>query len=217
MTTALALPHVTDEQLDDYVDDLLAAPERDSVRVHVRACSECAERLEELRDLLVRSAGERRPVAPPAELWPFVVASTVARVRVRRQVLRSMRASLAIAAIVLVALSSATTVWVMGRVSPAESTGGVSGVPSVPVALDEDVALERALAARDRERGPVARERIHELRQRLRAADGDLRRAPNDEALLRALAERERVVAEVRLVLGRGPRPPRAPVPDRAP
>jgi hypothetical protein len=217
MSPALTSPHVSDEHLDDYVDEVLNAPDREAVRVHVGACAECAERLDELRELLARSTAERRPVAPPAELWPFVVASTIARVRVRRQVLRSMRASLAIAAVVLVALSSATTAWVMRRVSTSESTGAVSGVPSLSLALDEDVALARALAARDREQGPVSRERINELRQRLRAADADLRRASSDEALFRALAEREGVVADIRGVLGRGPRAPRAPIPGRAP
>lgn len=56
-------------------------------------------------------------VEPPPELWPLVVASTIERTRLRRQVLRSLRVPLAIAALVLIVVSSATTVWVVRQLS----------------------------------------------------------------------------------------------------
>jgi hypothetical protein len=208
MTASVASPHLADERLDDLVDGLLDQPASEAARAHLAGCASCAARLEELRALLALSAAARRPVEPPAELWPLVVASTVAQPRTRRLVLRSIRAPLATFAVVLVALSSATTAWVLTRV-PA------SGAPAPPVApyLDEDAALDRALAARDHDLGPVSRARLAALRARLAAADAALRGAPTDEAYYQSLAERERVLREIRAALGRGPRPPRAPVP----
>lgn len=72
-------------------------------------------------------------VEPPPELWPLVVASTIERTRLRRQVLRSLRVPLAIAAIVLIVVSSATTVWVVRQLSArvhvtaGSGTAGTSG------------------------------------------------------------------------------------------
>jgi hypothetical protein len=208
MTAPQLSPHLSDERLDDYVDGVLAPADRDAATVHLGGCASCASRLEELRALLTLSAAERRAVEPPAELWPLVVASTVAWPQMRRRLLRSLRVPLAAAAIALVMLSVATTSWIVERVS----TGSV-GVSSISAYVDEDASLDRALAARDHEHGPVSRERIAELRAKLAAADAAIRRAPDDEALYRALAERERVLAEIRPVLGRAPRPPRAPAP----
>ena len=202
-------PHLADARLDDYADGLLDAPARAAAGAHVAECASCAARLEELRALLALSAAERRPVEPPPELWPLVVASTVERPRMRRRLLRSIRAPLAMAALVLVVLSSATTAWVVTR----GSGRGPAAEPAVRVVLSEDAALDRALAAHEREGGPIPRERAADLRARLAAADDAIRRAPDDEALYRALAERERVVREIRRVLGMGPRPPRPPVP----
>ena len=70
-----------------------------------------------------------RLVEPPPELWPLVVASTIGRTRLRRQVIRSLRVPLTIAAIVLVIVSSATTVWVMKRLSP-RAQAGVQASPA---------------------------------------------------------------------------------------
>jgi hypothetical protein len=208
MTASLPSPHLADHRLDDYVDGLLDAPTHAAARAHLAACSSCAARHEELRSLLAHSAAARRPIEPPAELWPLVVASTVEQPRLRRQLLRSLRAPLAIAACVLVLLSSVTTAWIVTRAT----TGGAVAPPLAPY-LQEDARLDRALAAHDHEHGPIPRERVAALRGRLAAVDAALRRAPDDEAFYNALALRERVLAEIRPVLGRGPRPPRAPTP----
>jgi hypothetical protein len=210
MIAPLPSPHPADDALDDFVDDVLDDASRETTRAHLAQCTSCAARLAELRALLALSAAERRPVEPPAELWPLVVASTVARPQLQRQLLRSMRAPLAAAAFAVIVLSSATTAWVMTRV-----TADSGGAPAVTSYLEKDAAFDRALAARDHEHGPVSRERIAELRARLAATDDAIRHAPDDESLYRALADRERVVSAIRSVLGRGPAPPRAPRPSR--
>jgi hypothetical protein len=209
MTGPPISPHLADERLDDYVDGLLDAPARAAAQAHLAACARCAAALDELRTLLALSAAERGPVEPPAALWPRVVAATSERAFVRRRLLRSLRAPLLAAAVVLVALTSWATARVASR-APADVAGHAARV-----VLDEDAALDRMLESRDAERGPIPRERIRTLRARLAAADASIRGAPDDEALYRALAERERVLADVRAVLGRGPRPPRPPIPPR--
>jgi len=208
MTAPLHSAHLADDRLDDFVDGLLDEPAREAARAHLADCAACASRLEELRAVLVLSAAERRPVAPPAELWPLVVASTVAWPRLRRQVLRSLRLPLSVAAVSLVLLSAVTTAWVMRRVNATSARA-----PVAARSLAEDADFDRALAARDHEHGPVPRERVAALRASLAAADAAIRGATDDEALYRALAERERVLGDIRPVLGRGPRPPRAPAP----
>ncbi|AHG93406.1 hypothetical protein J421_5871 (plasmid) [Gemmatirosa kalamazoonensis] len=211
MTASTASPHLADERLDDLVDGLLDEPASDAARAHLAECASCAARLEELRALLALSAAARRPVEPPAELWPLVVASTAAQHRTRQLVLRSLRRPLVTFAVVLVALSCVTTAWVVTRVAHVMARGA-EAPPVVPF-LDEDATLDRALAAYDHDGGPIPRPRVATLRARLAATDAALRHASTDEAFYQSLAERERVLREIRAVLGRGPRPPRPPVP----
>src|SRR5512132_422825 len=193
MTTPMTSPHVADDRLDDYVDGLLDAPALEATHAHLASCAECAARLAELRDLLALSTAERRAVEPPAELWPRVVASTIEWPRVRRRVLRSMRAPL------LVVLSSVATAWVVTRASAVARAGAV--VPSLSTLVEEDAAFDRALAEVERATTDAADgARVRELRHDLAVADADLRGAPDDEALVRALAARERVLKEVRRV-----------------
>ena len=206
MTTPLHPLHLSDDRLDDFVDGLLDSATRDVAATHIRECAACSARLDELRTLLTRSAEMRRPVEPPAELWPLVVASTSEWPRVRRQVLRSLNVPLAVAALVLVALSSTMTAWVMTR-SSGDGTAAV-----VTAALREDATMDRTLSSRDHEHGPIARDRVQELRRRLSATDAALRSAPDEEALYRSLAARERLLTEIRSLLGMGPRAPRAPI-----
>lgn len=202
--------HLPDDRLYDYVDGLLDAPARTAAQAHLAACAGCAAALDELRALLALSAAERRSVEPPASLWPRVVAATSEQAHVRRRLLRSLRAPLLAAALALVALTSWTTARLVSR-TPSDVAG-----TAARVVLQEDAALDRTLASHDRERSPIPRERVRALRARLAAADAAIRRAPDDEALYRALAERERVVAEIRPVLGRAPKPPRPPRPPIA-
>jgi Predicted transmembrane transcriptional regulator (anti-sigma factor) len=96
MTAPMQSPHIGDDRLDDFVDGLLDPSAREATAAHLANCAFCSARLDELRALLTGSAEMRRPVAPPAELWPLVVSSTVEWRRVRRQVLRSLNAPLAV-------------------------------------------------------------------------------------------------------------------------
>jgi len=208
MTTPAVMQHLTDDRLDDLADGLLDAATVHAANAHLTSCAECTGRFAELRELLARSASARQPVEPPAHLWPLVVASTIEFPNVRRRVLRSFNRPLAVAALALVVLSSALTAWVVRQTS----AHGDRNAVAITAILEEDADYEAALGGRSHESDFATRERIRALRQRLAGADAAGRNAPDDEALYRTLADRERIVGEVRTLLGRPPKAPRAPI-----
>ena len=104
-------------------------------------------------------------------------------------------------------LSSAVTAWVVRQTS----THGDRNAATIAAILEEDAEYEAALGAR-RQVNDDASEGNRALRQRLVDADAAVRNAPDDETLYRTLADRERIVREVRMLLGRPPEPPRAPI-----
>ena len=113
-----ASPHLTDEQLDDYVDGVMAGAEREHAAQHAEACARCGTALHETRALLVLAREARGGTPAPPELWALVAASTVHLARVRRQVLRSMRGVLLVAALALVAATAAVTTFVVRQLQP---------------------------------------------------------------------------------------------------
>jgi predicted anti-sigma-YlaC factor YlaD len=137
--------HLTDEQLDDYVDGVMSAAARAGSEAHLAACERCRRLLGDTREMLAVAERERVSVTAPAELWPLVAASTIHVAEVRRRVLASMRGVLLTGAIALVAATAVVT-WKIARwtaardaapsavVQPATPRGGVhSGHPNVPV------------------------------------------------------------------------------------
>ena len=207
MTTPAVRQHLSDDRLDDLADGLLDAATVHAANAHLTSCAECTGRFAELRELLARSASARQPVEPPAQLWPLVVASTIEFPSVRRRVLRSFNRPLAVAALALVVLSSAVTAWVVRQTS----ADGDRNAVAITAILEEDAEYEAALDAR-RQVSDGESEGNRALRQRLVDADAAVRNAPDDETLYRTLADRERIVREVRMLLGRPPEPPRAPI-----
>jgi anti-sigma factor RsiW len=122
--------HLTDEQLDDYVDGLMDASSRASSEAHLATCDRCRRLVGDTRELLALAARERVTVNAPAELWPLVATSTIHLAEVRRRVLASMRGVLLTGAIALVAATAVVT-WKIARwttTSRAETPSAV--VPS---------------------------------------------------------------------------------------
>ena len=109
-----ASPHLTDEQLDDYVDGVMAGAERSSAEAHLARCDRCRRALGDTRELLVLAQRERAPVAAPAELWPLVASSTIHLAAVRRAVIRSMRGML-VAGALAIAAATAVVTWRLAR------------------------------------------------------------------------------------------------------
>ena len=144
--------HLTDEQLDDYVDGAMSDVRRASTDAHLASCQRCRHAIDATRALLATANRERAATAAPPELWPLVASSTIHLAAVRRRVLASMAGLLMAGALALVAATAAIT-WQVARwtaeprtvtpavVAPRASTAspvhaghaGHAGHPVVPV------------------------------------------------------------------------------------
>lgn len=154
--------HLDEATLNDIADGRLAVEQRTAADAHLEGCATCRAALEALRQVIaLGSTGEAKAasplltIEPPPELWTVVAATTVHERLVRRHVLRSMRGTLALAALVLVAASSVTTVGVMrlvqGEARPraidSESLPSPPAGPAGSAAQDLRRATYRQLAA----------------------------------------------------------------------
>ena len=128
--------HLGEQQLDDYADGVMGAPERAIAERHVAACETCRRAVDETRAVLAWATSEREAVRAPADLWPLVASTTMHLAEVRRAVLRSMRGVLVVGAIVLVAATAFITWrvarWTAGRDVPTAAKSGVSSSPERP-------------------------------------------------------------------------------------
>jgi predicted anti-sigma-YlaC factor YlaD len=106
--------HLTDEQLDDYVDGAMSDAGRSSADAHLASCERCRNAIDATRALLLTANRERAAIAAPPELWPLVASSTIHLATVRRQVLASMRGMLIAGALALVAATAMST-WQVAR------------------------------------------------------------------------------------------------------
>lgn len=59
-------------RLDDFVDGLLDAAEREPMAQHLRGCADCAREEAELRALLAEASTLPAEVPPPIDLWPGI-------------------------------------------------------------------------------------------------------------------------------------------------
>src|SRR6188472_4789424 len=106
--------HLTDEQLDDYVDGAMSDEQRVSAEAHLAGCERCRRAVGDTRELIAIAQRQRVSIAAPAELWPLVASSTIHLAAMRRQVLASLRGVLIAGAIALVAATAIVT-WKVAR------------------------------------------------------------------------------------------------------
>jgi anti-sigma factor RsiW len=64
--------HLTWETLNDLVDDLLSASERQAAEHHARECASCARAVDELKATVAGVHELPRSVMPPDELWSSI-------------------------------------------------------------------------------------------------------------------------------------------------
>ena len=125
--------HLSNEQLDDYVDAVMDRAARADADAHLATCARCQYALEETRALLATATSERAAVPAPPELWPLVASSTIYLAAVRRQVLASMRGVLLAGAIALVTATAVVTWkvarWTAARDVPARTAPARAGGP----------------------------------------------------------------------------------------
>lgn len=107
--TAGGQVHLTESELSDLADGVLDVPTRTRLQAHLASCERCDAAMGDLRSLGAWAAGQRGGVTAPPELWTLVAASTIHLRTVRKQVLRSMRGPLLVAALALVAATAAVT------------------------------------------------------------------------------------------------------------
>ena len=107
-------------QLSDYVDGLLAADARDEVETHLATCDVCRDEVRFLRSLLEDSAALPRSIAPDRDLWSGIAERIDANRGASLDFTGDQRRSawprwplLAAAAVVLMAISSAITTFIV--------------------------------------------------------------------------------------------------------
>lgn len=106
--------HLTDAQLDDYVDGAMSDAQRATADAHLASCERCRHAIDATRALLATATRERAAIKAPAELWPLVASSTIHLAAVRRRVLASMRGVLIAGAVALIAATAVIT-WQIAR------------------------------------------------------------------------------------------------------
>jgi len=137
------------DRLHDFVDDSLPAGEQAALLDHVDACDECRAELESLLALREETRALPREIAPRRDLWPEIQArlhprapaesgeTKVIEVDFRAPTLRPAWhrwARTAAAAVVLVALSSSITAYLVGG-------RGETSYVRVPVPTGQPTAL----------------------------------------------------------------------------
>ena len=155
------------ELVDRYVTGALSSSEREAVERHAAACAECRADLESARLLSPAVAALPRSIEPAHDLWPAIEG----RLRERRSIRAPGRWRLAwlaaAAAIVLVAGSSAATLWlVRGHPSP---TAAAAATPVIEAGyVNASAELMRAL---DAERSHLAPATVATLERNLAVID----------------------------------------------
>ena len=196
------------DRLDDYVDGLLPEDERREVGAHLEGCEDCRGEVESLRSLLEETAGLPRSIAPARDLWQNiagrigekkVVSADFGRVDSDRRSAWFTRGMLAAAAVVLVALSSAITAFLV-REQPGASvvTDGkrLIGVQTEFQAVDAmySPAIEELSIILREQRDALAPETVLVIEENLRIIDEAIRASrtalavdPGNEELIRTV------------------------------
>jgi hypothetical protein len=203
------------ERLDDYVDGALSVQQAGDLERHLETCAECRRQERSLRELLEQAAVLPKRLQPGRDLWPGIAE----RIREPRRVVPIRRRwrpvlwnpALAAAALLLIALSSAVTAFLMrGSRGPAEVAESPSAMPQ-PAAMgtasdaigDAEQEYERAaqalLASLEARRDSLSPETVMIVERNLEAIDAalrDVRRAleedPGNPGLVRMLASTHR-------------------------
>jgi len=168
------------ELLDDFVDGELPEAESRELMGHLASCETCARSEAELRALLHRAAKLPVGMDPDRDLWPGIRDMIVAGSALPSHARRSAVAYgwMAAAAVLLVLLSSAVTLWVVRHraptpvLRPSPASELVALRTSEPDYIQARKVLYAALEQRRRHLSP---ETLQILEQNLAAMDRALR------------------------------------------
>jgi hypothetical protein len=98
--------HLTEQQINAFVDDALDVRDTESVAAHLQSCAECSAEVEALRVVLARVRTLAPSIAPDRDLRPGIWAAA------DHKTLWHWRYPLSAAAILLIAITSTITVLV---------------------------------------------------------------------------------------------------------
>lgn len=167
------------DHLEAHLDGSLDPVRCDALDAHLASCAECRAADETIRWVRQRTAALPREVAPSRDLWDGI-APRLARPRRRYAVPLS---ALVAAAVLLVAASATTTLWLSRASSPAPSgfAGTEAGYLSATLELSELYA--RARETMTPETRAVLERNLHVIEQALGEARAALRSDPADRSL----------------------------------
>jgi anti-sigma factor RsiW len=150
------------ELMDGYVAGTLRPPDREALEAHARSCAGCRADLESTRVARPAAAALPRSIEPPHDLWPGIQQRLGRSGPIQAPRRWRMAGLAAAAAILLMAGSSAVTLWLVrdrpAPTAPAIEAGYVSATAELLRALDAERAhlapatvatLERNLAVID--------------------------------------------------------------------
>lgn len=204
--------HITQQQLNAYVDGALGEHEHREVGAHLESCDECRDALAELTSLVAELGGLPREGRPARDLWSGIAERTVERRLVTpidrgRAAMRSawsISLPQAAAAAVAAAIIAGSGVWLalggggagpdFSLTPPPPATGAEFVLAPADMATYDDVVAEltRQLNARRAELDPTTVRVIRENIQIIDAAIGEINEAlaldPSNEFLNAYLA-----------------------------
>jgi DNA-binding FrmR family transcriptional regulator len=153
--------HLTESQLNDYVDGALDQVAEAAADEHLAHCAPCASEVAALRRLLTTAADLPLSLEPPVHLWSNVRRESMEARSSWFDSVWDLRAPLAAAAVLLITIASGLTYWAT-RDAGTASTGSVASAPA-PSALGLAQAEQDYLSA--------ARTLIQLLEERRHSAD----------------------------------------------
>ena len=177
--------HLTDEDIDDYLDGLLLPAVAARTEAHLAGCASCHARVHRVRQVLAEASALPRSVLPPRDLWPAMRAELVRRGPAAAslqpsQPLWTRGITLAIAAGVLVLVSvpltyratrhGASAVASSGA-SPASSSGSALPARYAQIEADYRRAAEELRASLESQRASLAPETIARVERSLAVID----------------------------------------------
>ncbi len=190
--------------LDDYADGTLDAARRQHAEAHLRECAACRAEVQALRGLAARVAAAPRSVQPSADHWLAIRSRMPAGSSVEGDVSRRgwrVQAWQLAAAVVLMALSSAATVWVMRQASDAKAPPPVASTQQqtppqlrlidaqyVPVATDLAALLDAHRAELAPSTVTTVERSLRTIDQAIAEARAALARDPNNSDLAHLLS-----------------------------
>src|SRR5687768_10161540 len=167
--------HLTETQINDLVDENLAAGELTRALQHLATCSECRAEVDELRAMLHRIAQLPASITPARDLRSDMWA------KIDRKTLWTWRYPLAAAAVLLIALSSTITVFVLrpdqGPVITVTETQSAPSVDLVSLEREYSQEVEDLQRLLRENRETLSPETVRILEDNLRIIDAAIQEA----------------------------------------